>query len=201
MQDNGIYGIILSAGLSGRMGKFKPLLKYDGKSFVQNITEKLCTVCDRVIIVKGFNAEQIELEIKENLSEIHLPKIKFVLNENYEAGMFTSLKTGLLNCPDADWVLYHFVDQPTLPLEFYTDFTEQIEDSYDWIQPVEDREKGHPILFGKRVIEKISAAPADSNLREITRTGIKKKYWECGYKEIFDDIDNIEDYKNITKIK
>lgn len=197
MQKNRIHGLMLSAGLSGRMGKFKPLLEFDGKSFVRNITEKLCSICDRAIIVTGFNSEQIENDLSKNLSKANLQKVKFVLNENYEAGMFTSLKTGLLNCPDADWVLYHFVDQPTLPHKFYVDFIKQIDENYDWIQPVIGKRKGHPVLFGKRVIEKVSAAPADSNLREITHEGIKKKYWECGYKEIFDDIDTIEDYKNL----
>ncbi|MFH1528500.1 MAG: NTP transferase domain-containing protein [Bacteroidota bacterium] len=44
MNQNKIHGLILSAGLSGRMGKFKPLLHYKGKSFIQNIVFKLNSV-------------------------------------------------------------------------------------------------------------------------------------------------------------
>ncbi len=201
MQKNRIHGLMLSAGLSGRMGKFKPLLEYDNKSFVQNITEKLSGVCNYMIIVTGFNSELIKNHLQKNLSKANLQKVKSVLNENYKSGMFTSLKTGILNCEDADWILYHFVDQPTLPLEFYTDFTEQIEDSYDWIQPVQGKKKGHPILLGKIMIKKIVEAPDNANLRLISKAGINKKFWQCNYNEIFDDIDNIEDYKNLTKIK
>ena len=199
MQKNRLYGLLISAGLSGRMGEFKPLLEYDNKSFVQNITEKLCSICDRAIIVTGFNSEQIENDLSKNLSKANLQKVKFVLNENYKAGMFTSLKTGLLHCTDSDWVLYHFVDQPTLPLEFYNDFVNQIDQNYDWIQPAMDKRKGHPVLFGRKVIEKILEAPDNLNLREVTRNGINKKFRQCNFYEIFDDIDNIEDYKNLAK--
>jgi len=193
-----IYGLLISAGLSGRMGKFKPLLEYEGKSFVENIAGKLCTVCEKVIVVTGFNSAKIDKYLKERMKPAELKKIRIVHNANYKAGMFTSLKTGLLNCSGTDWVLYQFVDQPTLPLRFYFDFINQIENGYDWIQPVSGKRKGHPVLFDKKVIEKVSVSPDDSNLREISHDGINKKYWECEYKEIFDDIDRIEDYKNLT---
>ncbi len=197
MENSKIYGILLAAGFSGRMGKFKPLLNYKGKSFVRTITEKLLAVCDEVIIVTGFNSEQIEKELKENSGRETISKVNFVFNENYRTGMFTSLKKGIQNCRGTGWVLYHFIDQPTLPFGFYEEFIKQIEDGYDWIQPAKEGKNGHPVLFGKKVIEKIEAAPDDSSLREITRAGITKKYWECGYSQIFDDLDDIEDYNKI----
>ncbi|MDZ7765978.1 MAG: nucleotidyltransferase family protein [Melioribacteraceae bacterium] len=52
---NKLTGIILSAGLSGRMKAFKPLLKLpNGKTFIQSIVEKLSGVCDEIIVVTGF---------------------------------------------------------------------------------------------------------------------------------------------------
>ena len=187
--------MILSAGLSGRMKKFKPLLPYKGKSFVQNIVHKLNPVCDTIIIVTGYKAN----EVTENVNDLSLhSKIEFVFNPDYEKGMFTSLQKGISETKNSDWVLYHFADQPGLPEKFYSDFFKQIENNYNWIQPVNKDQKGHPILLGKDLFESIANSSADSNLRDISKNPkVKKKYWECNYKEIFQDIDTEEDFSKL----
>ena len=187
-----INGLILSAGLSGRMKKFKPLLLYKNKSFLQNIALKLNKVCNKIIVVTGYKAEEVE----ENVNQLNLlSKIDFVFNPDYEKGMFTSLKAGLKKAGDADWILYHFVDQPGLPSTFYSEFLKQIDDEHNWIQPVMENRGGHPILIRKELFDLILNEPDDSNLRAISNNPVvKKKFWECGYKEIFQDIDTEEEY-------
>ena len=190
-----IYGLILSAGFSGRMQKFKPLLDYKGKSFIQNIVKQLSTVCDKIIIVTGYKAD----EIKENILQLK-NKISYelVFNPDYERGMFTSLQAGIRAVKGADWVLYHFVDQPGLPKTFYSDLIKQIDENHNWIQPSVKGEKGHPILIRHELFKLIIDASINSNLRDVSRNSIvKKKFWECEYKEIFQDIDKEEDYRNI----
>ena len=191
-----VYGMILSAGLSSRMVKFKPLLGYKGKSFIQNIVLKMNSVCDKIIIVTGHQAN----EVKENVNQLNLQsKIEFVQNESFEKGMFTSLQAGLQRADDCDCVLYHFVDQPGLPEEFYKEFVKQIDDKHNWIQPKIKEQKGHPVLIHKSLIEHILCFSNDSNLREISNDPIvKKKFWECGYEEIFQDIDTEEDYSELN---
>ena len=187
--------MILSAGFSGRMQKFKPLLDYEGKSFVQNIMIQLSPVCDKIIIVTGYKAD----EIKENIL-LQKNKIRYelVFNPDYERGMFTSLQAGIRAVKDADWILHHFVDQPGLPKTFYSDFIKQIDEYHNWIQPSIKGEKGHPILIHNELFKLITDADINSNLRNVSRNSIvKKKFWECKYKEIFQDIDTEEDYKNI----
>jgi molybdenum cofactor cytidylyltransferase len=190
-----IYGLIISAGISGRMKKFKPLLNYKDKSFVQNIVLKLNSVCHTIIIVTGYNASDVE----ENVNQLNIhSKIEFVHNPEYKKGMFTSLQAGLKKAMEADWILYHFVDQPGLPENFYSDFIQQVDNNRNWIQPSVDGEKGHPILIKKELFELIINASKGSNLREISRSPIvKKKFWECNYSEIFQDIDTEEDYQNL----
>ena len=122
-----IYSLILSAGLSGRMGKFKPLLNYNGKSFIQNIVFKLYSVCDKIMVVTGYKANEVD----ENVNQLNLPsKIEFIYNESFEKGMFTSLQAGLAKAMESDWIMYHFVDQPGLPEVFYKKFVEQIDDVF-----------------------------------------------------------------------
>jgi len=190
-----ITGIVLTAGLSGRMNSFKPLLKLNnGKTFIQNIVTKLAFVCDEIIVVTGFKSEKIE----ENLNAIEQnEKLIFVLNENYKSGMFTSLQAGLTNTK-SKWYLYHFVDQPSLSLKFYFDFIKQIDIQFNWIQPTYNNRKGHPILFDNQVRELILQSSKNQTLREVTHDkSINKKFWECKTELIFQDIDTETDFINL----
>jgi molybdenum cofactor cytidylyltransferase len=197
---NNITGLIISAGLSSRMGKFKPLLEYDGKLFLERIIDNLAEVCSKIIIVTGHNFENINNFVSSFYPQNKSITLKF--NSDYKTGMFSSLKNGIGGCNDEDWILYHFVDQPNLPDKFYTELISQIDRSFDWIQPVIYDKKGHPILFNYKVIQKIINGDSNSNLRLISQdTSIKKKYWECGYKEIFTDIDTVTDLNNLQKVK
>jgi len=178
------------------MKKFKPLLNYKGKSFLQNIALKLNSVCDKIIVVTGYKANEVE----ENVNQLNLPsKIEFVRNESFEKGMFTSLQAGLVKAMKSDWIIYHFVDQPGLPEVFYKDFVKQIDDNHNWIQPKIKEQKGHPILFKRNLFQVILDANFNSNLREISsESTVKKKFWECGYAEIFQDVDTEEDYSKLN---
>ncbi len=190
-----IYGLILSAGLSRRMERFKPLLSYKGKSFIQKIALKLNSVCDKIIVVTGYKANEVE----EDINQLNInSKIEFVINPEFEKGMFTSLQAGLRKADNCDWVLYHFVDQPGLPEVFYKRFVEQIDDEHNWIQPKIKEQNGHPILIRRNLFQIILDAPLNSNLRKISNDPmVKKKFWECGYTEIFQDIDTEEDYSKL----
>lgn len=196
--DNAIItGLIITAGLSSRMGKFKPLLTFQNKSFLQNITDKLDFICNEIVVVTGHNADLIENELN---SFSNKNKIKTIFNENYEDGMFTSLQIGLKHLPNCEWVLYHFVDQPSIHEMFYEEFSTQIDKSFDWIQPTYKGKNGHPVFLNKKLINLIIDAPKTSNLKKLTvRENITKKYWECNYPEIFDDIDTIERYNKLLK--
>ena len=76
-----INGLLISAGLSGRMGQFKPLMLYKNKSFVVTIVEKLLTVCERVVVVTGFQKEKIESTINSQFST--LPTGRQVRNSQF----------------------------------------------------------------------------------------------------------------------
>ena len=195
MNKRKINGLIISAGLSGRMGKFKPLLSYKSKSFIQNIVLRLDSVCDKIIIVTGYKANEVE----EDINQLNInSKIEFVFNSEYEKEMFISLQAGLQKADNCDWIFYHFVDQPGLPEVFYKKLVEQIDDRHNWIQPKIKEQKGHPILIRNDLFQIISDAPLNSNLHTISNNPkVNKKFWECGYTEVFQDIDTEEDYSKL----
>lgn len=184
------------------MKKFKPLADYKGKTFIHNIITKLDNICDEIVVVTGFNFDELKAETtkslkNENQSNV-IKKIKFVFNESFQKGMFTSLQKGISEATNCDWLLYHFVDQPGLTENFYFDFIKQANNNCNWIQPLHKELKGHPIFIGRDLFELILNSPSDSNLREISKNSkVKKKFWDCDYKEIFQDIDTDQDYRNL----
>ena len=112
--------------------------------------------------------------------------------------MFTSLQKGLEKAKECDWILYHFVDQPHLPQNFYLEFYSQISDKFDWIQPAFSEKNGHPILLNKSLFDHIIYADENSTLKDLNnKLKINKKIWNCDYKEVLDDIDTPEDYINL----
>lgn len=184
-----VMGLIISAGLSSRMGKFKPLLKYDGETFLVNIIKKLQLICSEIIVVSGYKSELINKEIENNFI-VEESNLRIINNIDYVKGMFTSLKKGIEAKQNSQWILYHQIDQPNLPKDFYLKFIQLIDNNYDWIQPRVKNKNGHPILLGENIIKRIMKANDKDNLRTVSSTSnIKKKYWECEYQEIFTDVD------------
>lgn len=187
-----VSGLILAAGLSGRMNSFKPLLKIKNQTIIQVIVDKLLNVCDDVIIVTGFKSDEIKSVIEKS------DRIKFVFNEEYEKGMFTSLKKGLSELSNSDWTIYHFVDQPFLPEIFYSDFVTRIDQNYNWIQPEFNSVKGHPILISRSIYQIILNESDGGSLRSISSNSFIKKFiWSCNYPQIHDDLDTPEEFKKL----
>jgi len=193
-----LIGLLIAAGLSSRMGKPKSLLLQDDLPFAIVILKKMLLVCDKVVIVLGHSANRIkkELQVFTSNSDELKTRVKFVTNEQFENGMFSSLKCGLSEEMNAEWVLYHFVDQPGVSEKFYQELSAQIDNNYDWIQPTFGNKKGHPLLFHSSIFNSILELPDDSSLKEISKkNNVKKKLWDCTHKEILQDIDYPSDLK------
>ncbi len=183
------------------MGKFKPLLEYKGKSFAQNIVEKTSTVCDRIIVVTGYNSTAVVKRLTDSLEKNIFKKINFVFNERFEQGMFTSLKKGISEAKSSEIILYHFIDQPTLPEDFYVSFVKEIDSEFDIIQPTYNGKKGHPILLGEKAKRLIASADENETLKHLLeKRNLSIKLWECGFPEVLKDFDLPEDLETIEGV-
>ncbi len=196
-----ITGLLLCAGLSGRMGTSKALMVHNGLPFAVSIIKKLLLVCKDVVIVVGHESEKVEAVIKEYLKEVELSKIKFILNANYKDGMFSSLQCGLKHISNTDWILYHFVDQPSLPISFYNEFVYHLNDDVNWLQPSYKNKLGHPILFDRYISSFILSQDTQGSLRDLNvNNRIKRKIWDCNYIEVLQDIDTIERIQQFNEV-
>ncbi len=194
-----ISSLILTAGLSTRMVDFKPLLKFNNITFLENIINKTLLVSNQVIIVTGYRHEEIKNLILEKYS--FNTQIKIIFNSRFNEPMFLSLQTGLKEVKKNNWVLYHFIDQPIIPDEFYKQFVNQIDEEFEFIQPTFNTKKGHPLLFNFKFVKHLLNSDITSNLRdEIWKTDLKKKYWESTFPQILKDFDTPDDYKKIDEV-
>jgi CTP:molybdopterin cytidylyltransferase MocA len=213
MRKPNIAALIISAGYSSRMGNFKPLMLIEGIPFIITVIGKTSHICHSINIVIGHRARDIKdtvqkwlaYEPEERTSDILqisaedwkiLPsKVKFIHNQNYELGMFSSLKIGLENIKKTEWILYHFVDQPHIPVDFYKQFMMQIDDRYSWIQPRFQHKNAHPILFRNDLAEEICKTDISNDLKSFSKSqNIRKKFWNCNYPQVLSDFDTPDSF-------
>ncbi len=88
-----LHGLVLAAGLSRRMGAFKPLLEIAGRPVLAWAVAALRDGgVPGVTVVIGHRADELRPAV-EQLGA------RAVLNPDYEQGMYTSLRTGVAALP------------------------------------------------------------------------------------------------------
>lgn len=101
--------ILLAAGSSSRLGRPKQLIEFQGNKLIQKaIEEAQKSKSDSLVVVLGWNPELIK-------SAFDSKQIPFVINENWEEGMASSMQTGLrflMEKEHPDQVILMLVDQP-----------------------------------------------------------------------------------------
>ena len=76
-----IWGMVLAAGESKRMGKSKLLLPYGEKTIIETVIGSVIqSKLDDVLVVLGAYRERIEKKIKDF-------SVKTVINPNFKSGM------------------------------------------------------------------------------------------------------------------
>ena len=82
--------LIVSAGMSSRMGDFKPMLSIGSISIAQRVVATFQqAVIRKIVMITGFNAVTLERHLSGN-------GVIFLRNEDYETTqMFDSVKIGL----------------------------------------------------------------------------------------------------------
>jgi molybdenum cofactor cytidylyltransferase len=178
------------------MGKPKALLLQNNLPFAIVILLKMQVVCENIIVVIGHSGNLIQEELKKYIDDNYQlkSKVNFISNKNYSDGMFSSLQCGMKELSESEWILYHFVDQPKLNLKFYTKFSKQISKEFNWIQPTFEGINGHPILIHNSIFKLILDLPPDSSLRDLNiHSDVRRKFWQCDYPEISQDIDTPSD--------
>lgn len=184
------YGaVIVAAGLSSRMGEFKPLLKIGSLSVVQHVIAAFWQAGIRQIaVVTGHNAPAL----REHLAD---SGVTFLHNEHYQTTqMFDSAKLGLSYMKQhCERVFFTPVDIP-----LFTSCTLQklMDANAPLATPFCDGRQGHPLLLSSSLIDVILDDCGEGGLKgAISRTGIPMTHVEVDDPGVLCDADTPEEFQ------
>lgn len=184
-----IEGIILAAGFSSRAGVFKMSLDFNGKTVLESSICNMKKFCSKIYVVAGYKIEVIK-DILKPYNDIEV-----VFNENYEEGMFSSVKKGI-ECLKGDRFFITPGDYPCIKQETYSAL---LNTEGRIVIPVYEGIKGHPILLDTLVGKELLKSDKFHNLREyISSSGFTTV--EVDDRGILKDIDTIDDYKELLEL-
>jgi molybdenum cofactor cytidylyltransferase len=160
-----IAAVVLSAGESSRMGEPKALLPIDGETFIERIVAALKqSGLERIIVVLGFNAEDMRRKIE------HLP-VEIVVNPDYMQGQLSSLQTAiryLESDQNCDGMLVHLVDHPYIDPVLVRAMLQHFSNSKNLIVVPRHRGKrGHPVIFSRALFSELLDAPMDQGAKAV----------------------------------
>lgn len=194
--------IILAAGLSSRMGDFKPLMKLREKTVIENLIDSVIEAeIDEIIIVLGFRGKDVENHIKANY-KCDLNKIIFVYNENYkETDMLTSIKIGIRNLSYCHGFYIIPGDMPAIKKDtFMTLKNSMIKAKSEVVFATLNGYKKHPPLIDYNFKDTILNYEGEGGLREIWKIyKLNIKYVPVNDYGCVIDIDTKKDYEALVK--
>ena len=158
-----IGAVILAAGMSSRMGETKQLIRLGENTLLEQVVEivRSCRV-DEIVLVLGHQAETIK-------KRVGIKNLKVVINESYQQGMGTSLRTGLAALSSGmNAALIVLADQPFVRAETLDRLIDQYEQSGAQIAiPIYKGFRGNPVLLGRSVFPEVMALAGDIGCRAI----------------------------------
>lgn len=189
-----IGAVIVAAGMSSRMGDYKPMLNLGNISIAQRVITALQQGgVDKIVVVTGYRAEELEH---------HLSKCGavFLRNEKYETtDMFFSASLGLSYLKDkCEKVLFTPVD---IPLFSPVTVSALLSCNTPLAYPSYRGITGHPILLTQEVIDKILDDSGDGGLKgALERCGIAPTMVDVDDSGILQDADTPEDFAALLQL-
>ncbi len=187
-----INAIILAAGESKRMGKPKPLLRFNDKTFLDQIISVLkLSDADRITVVLGPEPETIT-------KSVDLSGTNVVINKDYQNGQLSSLIAAIEETPqETDAILVCLVDTPLITEEVVNKIISKFEETNNpIIVPVFNKRRGHPVLFSSSLFNELLNAPQEQGARYVVYSNEEKVLEvETSEEGILTGIDTPDDYK------
>ena len=185
--------LIVAAGMSSRMGDFKPMLNIGSISIAQRVVATFQQAgVDKIVMVTGFNAVTLERHLAGN-------GLVFLRNEQYETTqMFDSARIGLDYLRDkCDRVLFTPVD---IPLFTAATVRALLASGAPLASPVCGGVQGHPTLIASSLIDALLADSGADGLRgALDRCGAEMTLVPVEDRGVLHDADTPEDYRALLK--
>ena len=159
-----IVGVILSGGLSRRMGnRDKSSLQLADKPLFEHVLDRFSPQCNSVIISSNSHNEQ--------LSSYQLPIIKDSLEGFLGplAGLLASMEWVQKHQPDTQWIATVPVDTPFLPTNLVASLYQSIHDNHSTIACAASNKRTHPVigLWPVKLLSDLRLALTEKDIRKI----------------------------------
>ena len=185
--------LITAAGMSSRMGSFKPMLNIGSLSVAQRVIATFRQAgVERIVMITGYNAPVLEKHLSSE-------GIIFLRNENYETTqMFDSVRIGLEYLQDkCDGVLMTPVD---IPLFTAKTVTSLMESGQKLACPECEGKTGHPILINTSLIPEILKDSGEMGLHgALERCGTAMVHIPVEDPGTLHDADTPDDYSKLLE--
>ena len=185
--------ILVAAGLSSRMGDFKPMLPFGDSTIVLHIVSMLKKLgVDPIVIVTGYRAEELE----EHLSHAD---VRFIKNERYEkTQMFDSIILGIHAISgDCGRILIMPADIPAIMPET---MRQVLMTDAPIVRTVYHEEAGHPVILYTEVAETLCSYQGDRGMRgAIRESGIPITNVEVEDEGVCRDVDTKQEYEELLE--
>ena len=194
-QFQAVSAIILAAGFSRRMQRFKPLLPLGGQSVLQRVVTlyRQAGVTD-ILIVTGYQSTRIAAAL------VGQP-VQIIRNPNPEKGMFSSVRAGLNALSTKTRVFFiHPADIPlvrphTLAMLMAAFKTNPSPVTY----PVYDGQQGHPPLIRTDIKAAILSHGGKGGLRTVlARYDARAQGVPVADKGVLLDLDTAQDFQGLS---
>ncbi|MBO5557041.1 MAG: NTP transferase domain-containing protein [Oscillospiraceae bacterium] len=186
-----IGAVIVAAGMSSRMGDFKPMLNIGSISIAQRVVATFHQAgVTRIAVVTGYNAQKLERHLANS-------GLVFLRNENYASTqMFDSAKIGLAYLQDkCDRILFTPVDIPLFTAETVMKL---IDSGADLACPVCHGATGHPLLIASSLVDCFLADSGENGLQgAISRCGTPMTQVPVEDAGVLHDADTPADYQTL----
>ena len=193
--------VLLSAGLSQRMGTDKALLQINGKRIISGILEKLSLFSEKIVIILGANYHKVKKIVMDEITDIK--KVEFIYNENYQEGMFSSILKGFSSVSGKNPILLQMIDQPFISVETYQELLDNLDSDHLIFQPYFPGKIihfGHPLLFSHSFKDILLTHKNKKNLREVmVLFNDKRKLIAVNDKSIYQNLNDPVEFEKIKK--
>ena len=189
-----VWGILLAAGTSSRLGEPKQLLAFRGQPLVRHVAEQaLASRLAGLTVVVGNRGP----EVTAALAGL---RVAVVDNPSYQQGQSTSLRAGLVAFPlQPDAAMIILVDQPFVDAALIDRLIGLFEESgAPVVAPRFGSQRGNPVVFDRSLLPELLTVVGDTGARDVVAKHRDRLVTlELPDGQAFVDVDTWEDYRKL----
>jgi len=188
-----IYGVLLAAGESRRMGFPKPLLRIGDETYLDRLAAAMLAAVDRLIVVVGAHCDRVRPAAPVD------PRVTVAENREFTRGQLSSLKVAIASADDARAIMVHLIDHPTVTAATFRSAVEHYQRRQRPIVIARyEGRRGHPVIFDRSLFAELLAAPEDQGARTVVNADPKRvHYFDVDDEGVVLDLDTPEDVARV----